>query len=100
VKLYPQISGQITMVGYLQLLQRIDGLDLFSGDADSISYQNLPHHFIITDINNSIDCVSRGLFEETGLCSKFFGTHEQMQHNSVHIEKLFGPEITATELQE
>ena len=88
------------MVGYLQLLTRIDGLDLFSGDADNISHFNLPHHFIITDFNYSIDCVSRGLFEETGLCSKFFSTNEQLQHNSVHIEKLFGPEITATELQE
>jgi PAS domain S-box-containing protein len=76
IKLYPKISGQITMMAFMQLLSRIDGFDLFSlGNQDTI-YQELPHHLMITDANGSIDCVTRGLFEEVGLSSKFFGRQE------------------------
>jgi hypothetical protein len=55
-KLYPQISDQIIIVGFLQIIQRFDGLDLFGSEDQTLI--NLPHNYIITDMNNSIDCLS------------------------------------------
>jgi hypothetical protein len=61
------------MIAFIQQLSRIDGFDLFSLGAEDPVYQELPHHLMITDANGSIDCVTKGLFEEVGLSCKFFG---------------------------
>ena len=64
------------MIAFIQQLARIDGFDFFSlGTEDSV-YHELPHHLLITDANGSIDCITRGLFEEVGLSCKFFGRQE------------------------
>jgi hypothetical protein len=55
-KLYPQISNQIIIVGYLQVLQTYEGMDLFGSEDHNLLA--LPHHYIITNHNNSIDCIS------------------------------------------
>jgi len=72
-------------------------MEIFSGTSEDSIYQQLPHHFLITDSNSSIECVSKGLYEEVGLSSKFFGKHET---SKINLEKLFGIDITSLEVFE
>ena len=88
------------MIAFIQQLGRIDGFDLFSLGVEDSIYHELPHHLLITDANGSIDCVTKGLFEEVGLSCKFFGRQDQQQINTINVDKIFRNEIGSPDIME
>lgn len=93
MKLYPQMTDKIIMVAYVQILPKIEGFELpqqmLSGSGEEIDLvmKNLAHHYIITDSEGHVACISEGL-KEVGLHSKFFvyGSFS----NAIHIDMLLG----------
>ncbi len=73
VKLYPQISDKLIVVGCLQNLPKLDGFEpeRLTG-IPTTHFSSLQHHYLLTDDYNGIACVSEGLAAEIGLHSKFF----------------------------
>jgi hypothetical protein len=80
IKLYPQMSDRIVIVGFIQSLRQIDGFELHKFESnnneqlavDEEQLLSLPHHYLITDANGNIACVTEGLWHEVGLHCKFF----------------------------
>lgn len=93
VKLYPQISDRIIIVGYIQCLEKIDGFEMpkmvamgqgngrmmqVQMDSEKV-LEKAPHNYVITDSKGIIACVTEGLWKETGLHSKFFNSADSFK---------------------
>ena len=108
VKLYPQMSDKIIIVGYIQVLYQIEGFDLPKinsitqggiGESAEAIMDSLTHHYLITDFKGVITCVSEGLWKECGLHAKFFDYFNNLQQ-SLKLEHLFEGNLTASDFLE
>ncbi|TNV87993.1 hypothetical protein FGO68_gene6410 [Halteria grandinella] len=114
LQLYPQMQERITILGFIQTIEKLDGIvPPKSIELPEELYQNQPHHYLMTDecfygFQNlqqkftdkcgNVNCISEGL-KEIGLNSKFFMISNS-KFKSVNIESLFGTDFTTPEAQE
>jgi hypothetical protein len=99
VKLYPQISDKIIVVGCLQNLIKLD--DFEPERLTGVPLTNLsqmPHHYLLTDEHHGVACVSEGLALEIGLHAKFFSA-SGIFHVPIHVDRLFKKSITTVDMQ-
>lgn len=61
------------IIGFIQHLNKFDNFEAESltGIAP-VAMSKVTHHYVITDTNNGIACLSEELAHEVGLNSKFF----------------------------
>ncbi|TNV87875.1 hypothetical protein FGO68_gene16168 [Halteria grandinella] len=80
VKLYPFMSEKITIVGFINSLNRLDGFDLQSlGLQSTLRSENSQHHYIITDEEGFISCLTKGLSDTIGLSQAFLTHFDDLQ---------------------
>ncbi|TNV87947.1 hypothetical protein FGO68_gene15621 [Halteria grandinella] len=113
IKLYPMMTDKITVIGFIQALQKIDGLDGGSAKMESTVSSGLAqsydtadqslkykiHHYIITDQDGNIQCVSEGLSRETGLNKRLFLGTDGFS-TTFNIKKLFHVNFQLDESEE
>lgn len=93
IKLYPQMSDKITIVGFIQILKKMGGFDMpkLAGASES-QIEALTHHYIVTDKKGNIDSVSESLAKETGLHSQYFKSSDNFR-GTLNIEDLFNTDL-------
>jgi hypothetical protein len=67
------MSDKVVIIGFVQHLVKFDGFEPenLTGITPSAIVKQT-HHYVISDINNGISCMSEELSHEIGLNSKFF----------------------------
>ena len=73
VKLYPQISDKVVIIGFIQHLNKFENYEAetLTGIAPAL-LNKITHHYVITDNDNGVACLGEELAHEVGLNSKFF----------------------------
>ncbi|TNV87908.1 hypothetical protein FGO68_gene2105 [Halteria grandinella] len=89
VKLYPYMSDKITIVGFINTLPRLEGFEKVCNVQSQVSntFEHVPHHYIITDTEGIIACMTKGLANHIGLSSSFFQEQDNFSP-SISIEYL------------
>jgi hypothetical protein len=99
VKLYPQISDKIIVVGCLQNLIKLEGFEPDRLTGVPLNHlPEMPHHYLLTDEHHGVACVSEGLANEIGLHAKFFSVSD-IFHVPIHVDRLFKKSITTVDMQ-
>jgi hypothetical protein len=84
VKLYPFMSGRITIVGYLNSLNKFEGFEKIT-QSQSTSLEGLTHHYMLGDTNGVISSISKGLSETIGISSVLFNNSDEFAKYTVTI---------------
>lgn len=95
VKLYPQMSDKIIIVGFAQCLTQLDGFSLPKSNelrelapVSDAYLETLTHHYLISDVKGTVTCVSEGLWKECGIHSSFFDCVNNTQP-SIKLDDIF-----------
>jgi hypothetical protein len=91
VKVYPEISGQLTFIGLIQYSYNFSEMQEPPSD-----HKKLDHHYMLTNSNGMMANVTAGLLGAMGLHPKFFIYSTEQIMSLINLESIAPTIMDAT----